>query len=604
MSQPSRFADWLDARTGYRALVRHALDEPVPGGARWAYIFGSVLVGCIGIQAITGWAMMTVYAPSATTAWASVAHLQYAISWGWLVRGMHHFGAHAMVVVLALHIAQVALYGAYRAPREVNWWLGLGLLGITLGFALTGYLLPWDQKGYWATRVATNISGTVPVAGSFIQKALQGGAEYGNLTLTRFYTLHVAILPALLVLLLSLHLALFRKHGVTPPANADLSKVDRFYPLQVAKDLGGVLLVLFVVVALALREHGAPLDAPADPSSDYPARPEWYFLSLFQLLKYFEGSLELVGTMLIPGVAVTYLVLLPLVDKAPNASLGARMRYLAPLGAAGAGVVLLTFLSMSADAKNVVFQKARAKATARAEAAIHLAGAGVPPDGPLAMLRRDPDTRGPALFEEHCASCHRLGDLGPEPSKANAPDLSGWGTEPWAASMLDNPDAADRFGNTPFAGEMMSFTRPPRDAARAKAWKPMPEGDRRAIAHFLGNQADAAPGKDKDDPGGKLVGQRCTGCHLVHGETDDEESLGPELAGWGTVAWVKAQIANPATPVTYRPSSSSELKKGHMPRFGDKLEPGDLDILAHWVQKTARASVAPPDMGTAQATRK
>src|SRR5262249_25216751 len=115
----TKVGDWLDARTGYRALLSHALDEPVPGGARWAYIWGSVLVGCITLQAITGWAMMAYYAPSATTAWASVEHLTYGVSGGWLVRGLHHFGAQAMVVTVAFHIAQVAIFGAYKAPREV-----------------------------------------------------------------------------------------------------------------------------------------------------------------------------------------------------------------------------------------------------------------------------------------------------------------------------------------------------------------------------------------------------------------------------------------------------------------------------------------------------
>ncbi|HZU83948.1 MAG TPA: cytochrome b N-terminal domain-containing protein, partial [Polyangiaceae bacterium] len=205
-----------------------------------------MLVGCIALQAITGWALMAYYSPSATTAWASVEHLNYAVVGGWLLRGLHHFGAQAMIVVVGLHVAQVAIYGAYKAPREVNWWLGLGLLGLTVGFGLTGYLLPWDQKGYWATRVATNIAGTTPIAGKIVQQLLVGGPEYGSMTLTRFFTLHVAILPALLVGLLGGHLALFRRHGVTPSASADTTKVGRFYPAQLAKDVAGVLL-LFVV---------------------------------------------------------------------------------------------------------------------------------------------------------------------------------------------------------------------------------------------------------------------------------------------------------------------------------------------------------------------
>jgi ubiquinol-cytochrome c reductase cytochrome b subunit len=588
MSLASKIGDWLDARTGYRALLSHALDEPVPGGARWAYIWGSVLVGCITLQAITGWAMMAYYAPSATTAWASVEHLTYGVSGGWLVRGMHHFGAQAMIVVVAFHLAQVAIFGAYKSPREVNWWLGLGLLGITLGFSLTGYLLPWDQKGYWATRVATNIAGTTPVLGKAIQQVLQGGAEYGSLTLTRFYALHVGVLPALLLALLVGHLVLFRRHGVTPGASADVAKVDRFYPTQLAKDLGGILLMLLVVVVLAYREHGAPLDCPADPASDYPARPEWYFLSLFQLLKYFEGRLEVVGSLVIPAAAGAYMALLPFWDRAPSRALRRRIPYLLPLAAMGVAVVGLTALSVRADKRDEAFQKARGLATRRSVACLDLARKGIPPDGPLAMIRRDPETRGAALFQENCATCHRLNDMGPAVDKATAPDLTGWGTAEWAMSVLEDPDAPHRFGHTPFKGEMLSLVKPPSDPKAAKTFKPMPEGDRRAITAFLAAEAAEVKDAQHDAQAAKMIGQRCTSCHLFRGQTDDDDSSGPELAGWGSLAWTRAQIANPGTNATYRPSAMDPNSKGHMPRFDDKLEPEDVNLLAVWVRKKAR----------------
>src|SRR2546428_602933 len=149
---------------------------------------------------------------SAAGAWASVAYVQDQMVLGWLVRGLHSAGASAMVVLIVLHMLQVALYGAYKRPREVNWIVGVMLLGLVLGFALTGYLLPWDQKGYWATQVATGIMGSVP-GGEPLRVLLQGGSEYGNLTLTRFYALHVFVLPIGLAVLLGIHLALFRKHG-------------------------------------------------------------------------------------------------------------------------------------------------------------------------------------------------------------------------------------------------------------------------------------------------------------------------------------------------------------------------------------------------------
>ena len=134
---------------------------------------------------------MTAYSPSSATAWGSVYYINHVMWMGWFIRGLHHFGAQTVMVLLLLHLLQVLLAGAYRAPREFNWWFGLALLVLTLGFSLTGYLLPWDQKGYWATKVATNIMGGAPVIGPYLKKVVVGGTDYGNQTLTRFYGLHV-----------------------------------------------------------------------------------------------------------------------------------------------------------------------------------------------------------------------------------------------------------------------------------------------------------------------------------------------------------------------------------------------------------------------------
>src|SRR3989440_4591151 len=160
-----RFFDWADHRTGGRKIVHHALFENVPGGARWRYVWGSTLTFTLVVQFITGIFLWMAYSPSSLTAWESVYYIQHEMLGGWLLRGIHHFTAQAMVVLLVLHLLQVIIDGAYKAPREVNFWLGLILMMIVLGLSLTGYLLPWDQKGYWATKVATNIAGITPVVG-------------------------------------------------------------------------------------------------------------------------------------------------------------------------------------------------------------------------------------------------------------------------------------------------------------------------------------------------------------------------------------------------------------------------------------------------------
>src|SRR6266513_1531654 len=246
--------NWLDRRTGYRRIIEYALYENIPGGARWRYIWGSTLVFWLSVQFITGLFLWMSYIPSSQTAWESVYYIQNEMTCGWLLRGIHHFTASVMNVLLVLHLMQVVIDGAYRAPREINFWFGLVLLQLVLALSLTGYLLPWDQKGYWATKVATNIMAIAPVVGPQLQRLVLGGSEYGHHTLTRFFALHAGVLPGAIIVLLTAHIYLFRRHGLTP--KLPLRKPDaKFWPDQVLKDAVACLAVLAAVLLLVIRYH-------------------------------------------------------------------------------------------------------------------------------------------------------------------------------------------------------------------------------------------------------------------------------------------------------------------------------------------------------------
>ncbi|MGK4007720.1 cytochrome b N-terminal domain-containing protein [Sorangium sp. So ce1036] len=580
--------DWLDERIGYREPLRRLLDEPVPGGARLAHVWGGAIALLLLVEAVTGVLLMSAYAPSATTAWSSVAHINYTMSAGWLVRGLHYFGAQALIVLVAIHVGRMAIHGAYRKPREVSWFLALGLLGVLLGFAFTGNPLPWDQDGYWGARVETGIAGTIPVVGSFVQQLLVGGPALGHMTVTRLYSAHVFVLPAITALLLAASFAQLRRHGFAPPPGADPARADRFYP----KQLGMILLVaavtLVVLFDLAAVEHGAPLESPADPISDYSARPAWYFRALFELRKFFPGSLELIATVGVPGVCALYLALLPFLDKKPG-PLRARLPALAPLFVIGLAAAGLTAKSFIVDARDEDFQRAQAAASERTERALALFKQGVPPEGALAMLRNDPETRGEDLYKKECASCHRLGDLGPPKDKQTAPDLTGFGTKAWALEVMKDPDADHLFGKTPFKEMMPSMVKPPADPEAAEMFTAMKEADLDAIATFLEAQAR---GEQGSAAGEKLVRQRCTSCHRLDGKTDDDESAAPELRGWASVAWIEAQITNPGSGKAYPPAAMSKDLEGHMPAFEEKLSANDRKILAAWVYRRGRGEPA------------
>ena len=304
--------DWFDDRTGARTLLRAVLFERIPGGARWRYVWGSTLTFAIVVQFVTGLVLWASYSANAQGAWESVYFIQHQMLGGWVLRGIHHYMAQATIILLVVHLMQVVIDGAYRAPREVNFWFGLGLLLVVLGLSLTGYLLPWDQKGYWATKVATNIAAMTPVVGESLQRLLIGGVDYGHLTLTRFFALHAGVLPGLLVLMIVGHVYLFRRHGVTT-ANTKDAPDGMFWPEQVLRDGVASLAVMLAVLAVVWATGGADLGAPADPTEPYAAaRPEWYFLFLFQWLKYFPAGLEVVGAHLVPGLVFTVLAAMPI----------------------------------------------------------------------------------------------------------------------------------------------------------------------------------------------------------------------------------------------------------------------------------------------------
>ncbi|MEK6258876.1 MAG: cytochrome b N-terminal domain-containing protein [Planctomycetota bacterium] len=616
--------DWLDHRTGCKALMHEVMNEPIPGGARWRYITGSMLTFCFVVQAITGLFLWCGYAPSTQTAWESVFYIQHEMTLGGLVRGIHHFAAQAMMVVLGLHFFQVIWDGAYRAPREVNYWLGLVLMQIVIVLSLTGYLLPWDQKGYYATKVATNIAGSTPFIGEQIQQIAQGGPAYGHHTLTRFFALHAGLMPALLVGFLGLHIYVFRRHGITVPESAEGKPVGTFWPKQVLYDAVGCLIVLAGVLYFALTRP-AELTAPADPGEDFPARPEWYFLFLFRFLEFELISKRGVafGAIYVPGAIMALIVLMPFIGRSKLGHQFNRLMLVVLL----VGVAALTALTIYEDGHNESHQAKLKFAERDAHRVVELAHReGIPQNGARELLVRDAFAQGPRLFKRHCASCHRfdghdgtgqrilkakldadgnamkdwLGHPISEEEPATAADLKDFGSREWVKRVLTDYETtfaplknAGEKGQRFLDGEMAGWCKENKavlaDAANADSVK--------ALAEFLtaqGGRTDLEPfdeqlvaiGKDIFKGGALKTGMltsSCTDCHAMK-LAGDTESLGdgagpgyPTLTGYAGQNWLMSFLRAP----------------GHADFYGDnnimldfdtsRLSDEELILLVKWM---------------------
>ncbi len=307
--------EWCDSRTGIYSLLHKALDEPIPGGARWAYVFGSGLLYLFVSQVVTGVFLALYYVPSSDHAHTTVSYISKVVSSGLFLRSVHAYGATAIVILLFLHISQTLLFGSYKGRRELLWLTGCALLALMLGMAFTGYLLPWDKKAYFASAVGTNIISEIPVIGEPLLQLLRGGLQMGTLTLSRFYVLHVFVLPGLLMGVIATHLLLFRKAGAAGPIEEDpvhpKLPTQMFYPRQLIMDMTTSLVI---IVALALIAYLIPIRlGPEAVASDtsYVPRPEWYYIPIFEWLKVIGGNWSLIGGIVLPGVLALLFAAIP-----------------------------------------------------------------------------------------------------------------------------------------------------------------------------------------------------------------------------------------------------------------------------------------------------
>jgi len=314
-----KIKDWVNERTGLITFFSEFLHEEIPGGTRFSYTLGSACLFLLTIQIITGIWQCFYYVPTIDYAYSSLNYLRLQVPFGWLIHGIHYWGGTLFTIIVGLHVLRVFIWGSYKKPREMVWLIGIVLILLTAGFMFTGPVLPWDKVGYWAGQVGIGIAGSVPIVGSFIQNLLQGANKMGQMALLRMYVLHVAILPALIGGFVMLHLIAFRTYGESGPWDKEKRKgVGYFWPEQIFKDVLITFLIFLLLVYLSAF-FPAPFYGLADPMDTLVTpKPAWSFLFLYQILKFFPGPLEPLGTAGVPLIIVLLLASLPFADKSPE----------------------------------------------------------------------------------------------------------------------------------------------------------------------------------------------------------------------------------------------------------------------------------------------
>ena len=529
--------------------LRDFLRYPLPRGVGWAHVSGSLLLTLFGVQAVTGALLALYYSPSAAEAWDSVRFIEEHVLAGAFIRGMHHWAAMLFVPLAALHMAHVFWCGAYKAPRRATWLVGCLLFTCLLGFGFTGYLLPWDLKALFGTRVGVEIAGSVPVLGEHLRRLLAGGEAVGALTLPRFFALHAVILPPIFLSLVGLHLVLVRMHGIAPdPADEEgVFSGETFHPHQTLRDGVAALLLVLIIGGIAYQV-GAPLEERADPSNTtYVPRPEWYFLGAQQLLRLFQGEREILASTVIPGLSMLLLFAWPWLDRT-RARAPRKRPFAILLGLlAGAATVTLTVWGAIEIRKEERAMEARLAAQALEDEPQAVAGADEEdePDEPAraddAQLLR---LGGRLVRELACDACH-----GEEAESRlwGTPGLETHGGRSgvdWTTAYLLEPTRI-RYGE---GGEIPAQRMPDyllgEDEARALALHLDSLRDDERIPPY---EAELEPlGVDEAREAEVLyLDWGCADCHLAGGEG---EPVGPDLDDLyerRTLAYVRAILVDP-----------------------------------------------------------
>ncbi len=444
--------NWIEARTGFVSMTKEFLTEDVPGGASYWYVFGSATLFAMIVQIATGIFLTFFYAPSAATAWESTRAI-YLNPYTHFLLSVHYWGASAMIALVFLHLLQVLVWGAYKSPRELQWIVGVILLVVTLVLGLTGYLLPWDMDAYFASQVSLNIAG-LPPGGGILQSIAQGGGTMGTDTINRFFGLHVWLMPAVLVLLVGAHLAIFRHNGSAGPVVDDPRKLrpGRFWPDQMFMDAVASFVVFLIIIALSFA---APpfLDAKADPTNAaFVPYPAWYFLFLFGLLNFvpvlLQGShipflvsqanapwVELFAAIVVPTIGGLVVLLLPWLDRSTVRSFRARPAILWTTLVVIVCIVALSFYAQATIQAHI----AASGITPQTEAQVLAApasneggtsnGTGATVGAPGGSSAASPQVAaGQQVFSQNCSTCHGAngqGQPGVAPPLSKNPFVTG-----------------------------------------------------------------------------------------------------------------------------------------------------------------------------------
>ncbi len=383
-----RLRTWLEPRWDGPDKVASFLSKPLPRNVSWLHSLGSLLLVYLLFQTLTGILLGFYYSPSPESAYSSVRYMREELFLGGFVYKLHRFGAGFMMVTVFLHLARSYFLAAYKSPRELLWLSGL-LLGVLLTlFAFTGQLLPYDQRGYWATVVGIRIASSAPGLGESVRELLTGGyGAIGATTLSRFYILHVCALPLALAGLIALHLGILQKTGSAGPTGGTPEPIRPFYPSQAFKDVlvaAAGTLALFLVAGLVTAEDTGPANPAA---SDFVPRPEWYFLSHYEILRYLPGDWQILGTFVLPNALLGLLLLLPFIDRGRERS-PRRRRFATVAGA----LVCISIAGLTARGIATAPETGRALEAGRSP---------------------DPVARGRELFtEKKCVQCHTIAGPG------------------------------------------------------------------------------------------------------------------------------------------------------------------------------------------------